>query len=221
MRAAGSPAGVRIPAGIDDLDSFRRWAKSDDFPQHGRFAYLRGQIWVDLSMEQAFWHNQVKAVIAVVLFRIVRSGGLGYFFTDGMLLSNLDADFTTAPDGIFVSFDTIEAIRLQLVEGAEDGCVELVGAPDMVLEVVSDSSVGKDTEEMRELYWRAGIPEYWLVDARGEALQFQILRRTARGYSAVRPQRGWLRSPVFSRAFRLTRKTDRLGNPSYNLLVRE
>jgi Uma2 family endonuclease len=37
----------------------------------------------------------------------------------------------------------------------------------MVLEVVSASSVEPDTQTLRELYWAAGIKEYWLVDARG------------------------------------------------------
>src|SRR5947209_1245551 len=40
---------VRIPAGIDDVEAFRRWARSDAFPEHGRFAFLQGTLWVDLS----------------------------------------------------------------------------------------------------------------------------------------------------------------------------
>jgi len=52
--------------------------------------------------------------------------------------------------------------------------LELEGTPDMVLEVVSASSVVKDTETLLQLYWQAGIPEYWLVDARGEALEFTV-----------------------------------------------
>ena len=50
---------VRIP-GITDLEAFRRWARSDQFPERGRFAFLRDEVWVDLSMEQAFTHNRVK-----------------------------------------------------------------------------------------------------------------------------------------------------------------
>src|SRR5256885_8764701 len=50
----------------------------------------------------------------------------------------------------------------------EEGYLELEGTPDMVLEVVSESSVQKDTKRLRQLYWQAGIREYWLVDARRE-----------------------------------------------------
>ena len=59
---------VRIPAGIDDLESFRRWARSDEFPERGRFAYLNGELFVDLSMEDYFPHTRVKTEYAVTLF---------------------------------------------------------------------------------------------------------------------------------------------------------
>jgi Uma2 family endonuclease len=107
-----------------------------------------------------------------------------------------------------------------LVEGAKGGYVELEGIPDMVLEVMSDSSVHKDTEQLRELYWQAGIREYWLVDARKEPLTFEILRHTAKGYIATRKQAGWLKSAVFGKSFQLTQRTDDLGYPEYRLAVR-
>ena len=81
----------------------------------------------------------------------------------------------------------------------------------MVLEVISPSSEEKDTEIMPRLYWRAGIPEYWLIDVRGDRLDFRILRRGARGYTAVRPRGGWVKSAVFGRSFRLERRIDALG----------
>lgn len=179
---------VRIPAGIDSLEAFRTWARSDDFPERGRFAYLNGEIWVDLSMEQLFTHNTVKTQFTIVLGSFVQRAGNGYFFSDGTLVSNVKADLSTEPDGTFVAFDAIRERRVRLIEGATRGYVELEGAPDMVLEVVSAASVRKDTETLRDLYWRAGISEYWLVDARGEDPVFTILRYTVRGYAATRQQ---------------------------------
>ena len=67
-----------------------------------------------------------------------------------------------------------------MIEAEEGGYVELDGSPDMVLEVVSDSSVEKDIDVLMDLYWKAGIREYWLVDARGERIEFKILCHTAR-----------------------------------------
>jgi Uma2 family endonuclease len=106
------------------------------------------------------------------------------------------------------------------VEGKKEGYVELQGTPDMVLEVVSESSVTKDTITLQELYWQAMIPEYWIVNARGASITFEILRHTAKGYVATRKQAGWVKSAVFGKSFRLTQQTDDLGNPEYTLAVR-
>jgi Uma2 family endonuclease len=210
---------VSIPANITDVEAFRRWAHSDDFPEHGRFSFLRDELWVDLTMEQAFTHNRVKTRINGVLDELVVSGSLGYYFSDRMLLSHPDAELSTEPDGMFVSYDAIRTGRVQLLEGAEGGYVELLGAPDMVLEVVSKKSVVKDTKVLRQLYWEAGVPEYWLIDARGETPLFDLLRRQARGYALARRQGGWARSAVFGRAFQLTQQADPLGHPQFDLAV--
>jgi Uma2 family endonuclease len=211
---------VRIPGSVVDLESFRRWARSDALPEHGWFSYLAGEIWVDLSMEQLFSHNGVKTEFTVVVGGLVRLERRGYFFSDRVLLSNPNADLSTEPDGSFVFFETIQTGRVRLIEGAAQGYVEIEGTPDMVLEIVSASSVHKDTERLRELYWQAGIAEYWLVDARGDAPQFDIFRHESKGYVATRRHNGWLRSRVFDRAFQLSATPDALGNPQYTLAIK-
>jgi Uma2 family endonuclease len=211
---------VRIPAEVSDLASFRRWVCSDQFPERGRFSYLAGELWVDLSMEQLFSHNRVKGEFAIVIGGLVKSSRTGIYFHDRALLSNPDVDLSTEPDGLVVLYETLRADRVRLVEGAEEGYVELEGTPDMVLEVVSSTSVPKDTVRLRDLYWRAGIPEYWFVDARGAQPRFEILHRGVRGYVATRRQAGWLRSGVFGQAFQLSQQPDPLGHPEYTLAVK-
>ena len=211
----------RIPPDIVDLESFRRWARSDDFPERGRFSYLAGKLWVDLSMEQLFTHNKVKTRFAAVLDTLVEDNKLGHYFSDRAFFTNPDADLSTEPDGVFVSYDAVRDLRVRSLEGVKGGHVEIVGSPDMTLEVVSSNSVRKDTKELRQRYWAAEVTEYWLVDARKEVVHFDILRRGRRGYTAARAQDGWLRSGVFGRSFRLTRQADPLGHPRYTLEVRE
>jgi Uma2 family endonuclease len=106
------------------------------------------------------------------------------------------------------------------VEGVKQRYLELEGSPDMVLEVVSRSSVHKDTVVLRQAYWEAGVREYWLVDARSAPPSFDILRRTSRGYAATPKRDGWLESAVFGKSFRLVQGTSKLGHPVYTLEVR-
>jgi Uma2 family endonuclease len=111
-------------------------------------------------------------------------------------------------------------VRLVPRAGQTERYREIEGTPDWVLEVLSDSSVEKDTEKLRGAYHRAGIPEYWLVDARGEEVVFQILHWRKTGYAAARVRDGWQHSRVFGRSFRLERQRDDLGLWEYTLHVR-
>jgi Uma2 family endonuclease len=213
-------AQVRIPSWVVDLDSFRRWADADDFPETGRIWFLKGEVWVDMSKEQVFTHALLKTELAYVLTGLVKAGGLGTYIADGPMLTNETADISCKPDGIFIANVSLQSGRVRLVEGMEEGYLEVEGSPDMVLEVVSPSSENKDRVVLRQAYWEAGIREYWLVDARREPLSFDILRHGARGYTATRKSQGWIRSAVFGKAFRLTAQTTPLGHPSYALDIR-
>ncbi len=211
---------VRIPHWVADLSSFRHWVQSDEIPEKVRIGYLNGEVWVDMSKEQVFFHNQDKNEYGFVLTGLAKSGRPGQYFPDGLRVSNREANLSAQPNGTFVCDDSFDSGRVRLVPGARDGVVELEGSPDMVLEIVSWSSVHKDTVTLLDLYWRAGIREYWLVDVRGDRLVFEIYRHTAKGYVATRKQGGWVKSAVFGRSFRLVRQMDKRGNPAYTLAVR-
>jgi Uma2 family endonuclease len=49
------------------------------------------------------------------------------------------------------------------------------GFPDLIVEVVSESSRDRDYTEKRDEYWELGVKEYWIVDA--SLQQVLILRR--------------------------------------------
>src|SRR5271156_3465010 len=85
---------VQIPAWVHDLVSFRRWYHSGDFPESGRICYLKGEVWVDMSMEQVFSHNQVKGEYNIVLGTLAKKSKLGRFFPDGIRITNVEADLS-------------------------------------------------------------------------------------------------------------------------------
>jgi Uma2 family endonuclease len=142
----------------------------------------------------------------------------GRYFPDGILLSNPVAGLSTIPDGLFIRWDTIKKVRIKRVKGWE-GYIELVGTPDMTLEVVSRSSTRKDTVLLPELYHQAKIPEYWLVDVRKDPLQFDILRWKREGYVRTPKKLGWVRSRVFGRRFKLIKRQDAMGDPDFVLII--
>jgi Uma2 family endonuclease len=64
-----------------------------------------------------------------------------------------------------------------------EGCV---GAPDLVVEVVSKSSVTRDIHEKYALYEQAGVKEYWLVNPIDKSLIIFVLDETGH-YKPAKP----------------------------------
>ncbi|HEV2581772.1 MAG TPA: Uma2 family endonuclease [Ktedonobacteraceae bacterium] len=59
----------------------------------------------------------------------------------------------------------------------------IVGAPDLVVEVVSPGSVGYDRTKKQNAYARAGVPEYWIADPWSRTIE--VLTLEADGYRSL------------------------------------
>lgn len=202
------------------LASFREWAGDNDLPEKAKLCFHRGEVFVEMGTEQVFSHVDVKTEITTVLRVLVRQVKSGRMWAEGFLVTNADADLSCNPDAVFVSNESFTSERAKLVEGKEGGYVELLGSADMVLEVVSDSSEKKDNQTLFEAYYEAGVSEYWLVDARGEEIEFTIYKRGAKKFTATKKQDAWSKSVVFGKSFRLTRGRDATGKPEFTLEVK-
>jgi Uma2 family endonuclease len=60
------------------------------------------------------------------------------------------------PDIFFVSNENLSRLKGKRLEGA----------PDLVVEIISPSSVREDKVRKFDEYEQAGVPEYWLIDPR-------------------------------------------------------
>lgn len=211
---------ISVPLDVVDLPTFRQWAHSDEFPEQASICFFRGEVWIDMSKEQIFSHNQVKNEIAFAITALSKRSKRGRYYPDGILLTHPGADLSCQPDGVFILKESMEAGRVRFIEGAQDGFVELEGSPDLVVEIVSRSSIEKDTEILLDLYWLAEIREYWLVDARGPKPRFTLYQRGVKGFVASKKQDGWLHSRVLEQFVRLIRGQDERGDPEYSLEMR-
>ena len=212
---------ITIPDSAYTLDGFRDWAASNQFPDRGQVSFFDGEVLIDMSPEKIESHNKVKAEIDRVLGSLVKTHDMGNYHPDGLWLTNDDAGLSTEPDGTFVTWQTLESgeARVVLRDGDEDG-IEMRGSPDWVMEIVSTSSVKKDTQILPGSYHRAGVREFWLIDARGEQVQFTIFHRHSDRYSPAISDKGWLTSELFGQQFRLVRQRDRVGGWQYTLETR-
>ena len=132
-------------------------------------------------------HQAISQNLAVLLGSFVRSQGVGKIFHApyDVVLSRHDV---VEPDLVFVS-----AARLSIITEAN-----VQGAPDLAVEILSPSSRRQDEILKRDLYERAEVAEYWIVDPEAETVK--VFRRGERG--------------AFERAVLLTlRDSDTLSTP--------
>jgi Uma2 family endonuclease len=213
----------RIPAEARDFEGFRRWARSRQFPQRGRIDYIGGDLEVDMSPEDLLKHGVVKVEIGTELqIRIARKN-LGDVYIDSARISFPAAALSTEPDVVVVLYGTLDKGRVREVPRKNDkpeSYIELEGAADLVVEVISDGSVGKDRTRLPPKYAAAGVPELWLVDVR-RGLRFELHVLEPEGYRLLVPDAdGWLRSPLIG-PVRLRRERKRPDRWSYRLDVGE
>ena len=213
---------VNVPTAAFTLAGFRTWSSSDDFPEVGKITYISGEIVIDMSPERLDSHIAVKSEVYRVVANVVADDDLGKFYVDGTRFVHEQAGVSNEPEALFVSWAAFAAKRIRMVRTRDRrDFIELEGSPDWVLEIVSPSSVFKDTVQLRAAYHRAGVGEYWLIDARGDKVRFEILHRGPKGYvQATKKKGGWQESKVFGKQFRLLRIKDRLGNLAYRLEVK-
>jgi Uma2 family endonuclease len=215
---------LEIPPGIESLDAFRRWVHSDDFPEEGRINWIRGKLEIEMAPDNIFRHSSPKSRIAVVIGQHIQHSDLGHIFIDKTRVTMPAVDVSCEPDVVFVSHEAISEGRVEFiptVNQAPDSFLEIEGPPDMVLEVVSNSSVVKDTERLFHDYYEGGVREYWLVDARGAELSFQIYTR---GDAKFRPadtdDEGYQHSGILNTWYHFTRQRGKNDLWRYDLAER-
>ena len=98
-------------------------------------------------------HQTASMKIGYRMFSFVEENDLGWFFHAPFDVLFTDTD-VVQPDLLFISKD-----REHIITPAN-----IQGAPDLIVEILSPSSVRRDWYHKRELYASHGVREYWIVD---------------------------------------------------------
>jgi Uma2 family endonuclease len=79
----------------------------------------------------------------------------------------------TADDEVYNVVQPDICVICDLAKLDERGCI---GAPDLMVEVLSPSTFKKDWTKKRDLYEESGVREYWLVDPKKKTVHVFILQ---------------------------------------------
>ena len=83
-----------------------------------------------------------------------------------------------APFDVRLSSTTVVQPDVLIVLNAHKDRIQrryIQGAPDLVVEIASPSTASLDRREKQDAYARAGVPEYWLVDADAHTVELLTL----------------------------------------------
>ena len=105
-------------------------------------------------------------------------------------------------DVVFSKFDVVEPDLLYISRERESEILtakHVTGAPDLVIEIASPSTRGRDETLKRQLYEKSNVTEYWVVDP--EIYAVRVYRQTPTGFGRPlelsRERSDILTSPLF------------------------
>lgn len=141
------------------------------FPDDGRrHELIEGDHYVTPSPNTK--HQRIVANLGVLLATFAKNHRLGtvFFSPCDVVFSDLDV---VEPDLLFVSTSRQHIITEKNIRGA----------PDLVIEVLSDSSRRTDELIKKKLYEKYDVSEYWIVDPLLESLKMYRRTSAAGGYA--------------------------------------
>jgi Uma2 family endonuclease len=132
-----------------------------DYTQHDLIQLIDGE--VVIGMPPIPRHQAIVGEILFLLMTLVKQHG-GQAFTSPIEVY-LDEHNIFEPDVLFLSPNTTCIVDEK----------RLVGAPDLVVEVLSPGTAKFDRQEKYQAYEQHGVGEYWIVDPVHEVVEVWTL----------------------------------------------
>jgi Uma2 family endonuclease len=109
------------------------------------------------------WHQDWSRELTLIVVNHVKRHKLGKVYVAPVDVV-LDEKNTVQPDLVFVATANLGILQQR----------GIFGTPDLLIELISPSSVRRDRYDKKDLYARFGVEEYWIGDPANKSLE--ILR---------------------------------------------
>jgi Uma2 family endonuclease len=127
-----------------------------------RYEVLKGVLY--MSPAPTPDHQSISVRLVAFLFQFVEVAGVGRVF-------HAPTDVELAP-GDIVQPDVFVLLNTSLEQIGEK---RVFGGPDLVVEILSPSTMSDDLYGKRDAYERAQVPEYWIVSPGERVVEFFVL----------------------------------------------
>lgn len=143
----------------------------DDYarlPDHGmRYEVITGELYMTPAPVPK--HQKIIANLYGHLWEYLRERLIGDAFFAPIDVNLPGLASPVQPDLLFIASDRLHIVKERFIEGV----------PDLIVEVLSSGSEMHDRRTKFELYARAGVSEYWLVDPDERSIEIYVLRGQA------------------------------------------
>jgi Uma2 family endonuclease len=140
--------------------TYENYYKLDD---ERRYEVINGELLMAPAPDT--WHQDWVGQLHLLIAPFVTRNNLGRVFIAPLDVI-LNEENVVQPDLVFVS-----QANLQIIEKRG-----IFGAPDLLIELISPSSVRRDRYVKHELYARLGVREYWIGDPANKSLEVLVLQ---------------------------------------------
>ena len=146
---------------VANLNDSKRWTYQDylQFKDDKRYEILDGEL-RDMTPAPSVSHQWCSRNLEFCFLEYARARQWGYVF-DAPIDVILCEDNVVQPDIVLVS----EARKALIQE------LGIFGAPDLVVEIISPSSVHYDYLVKKTLYEKFEVKEYWIVDPANRSVE--------------------------------------------------
>jgi Uma2 family endonuclease len=133
------------------------------------------------------WHQDWLGDLYSMVRLFVKKNKLGRLFLAPVDVV-LDSENTVQPDLVFVAANNFGIIQRRAI----------FGTPDLLVELISPSTVRRDRYEKMKLYARFGVKEYWIGDAANRSLEILTLKEGRSELRCSAEEKGKLSSLVLT-----------------------
>ena len=154
-------------------------------PEGAPYQLINGEL--VMSPSPTTYHQIIANNISTLLTQYVRKNKFGT-----ILFSPIDVYFekheTYQPDIIFVSKERKEIIGEKKIEGA----------PDLVIEILSESNAYYDLKHKKNIYEKYGVKEYWIVDPIEKSVE--VFESKEKKFTLIdrKEEKGKIKSKIFT-----------------------
>lgn len=130
-----------------------------------RYEIFEGELIMTPAPNDA--HQSAHSNLYIILGTYVKNHRLGKLYSAPFDVC-FDEETVVEPDILFVSKERLHIIDDQKVNGA----------PDLVIEIIPESTESRDRGFKFKLYAREGVKEYWIVDPANKTIEVYELKET-------------------------------------------